>query len=361
MKDREKAQVTREMERAPQAKLYWKAPAVFVIVRLPARFMPLLDKPLSELREYRGTNPKPADHEAYWAKALEELDQTAPEVELIPVDLLGDSRAELFDLYFTGVGGARVHAKYLRPREAKEPHPAVLEFHGYGGDSGDWTGKLPYVGEGYSFASLDCRGQGGGLSEDNSQVTGNTREGHIARGLQGAPEKMLFRQIFLDTAQLARIVMSQPEVDPQRVASTGGSQGGALCLVCAALEPRICRVGAAFPFLSDYQRVWEMDLAKDAYADVKAYLRQVDPLHERREEIFTQLGYIDIQHLMPRIRGEVLMAITLMDNICPPSTQFAAFNKITSKKEALIYPDFGHEHLPGFGDRIFRFFMGMKG
>jgi cephalosporin-C deacetylase len=56
----------------------------------------------------------------------------------------------------------------------------------------------------------------------------------------------------------------------------------------------------------------------------------------------------------------VLMGITLMDNICPPSTQFAAYNRITSKKEAVIYRDFGHEGLPFFNDRIFRFMMGLK-
>ena len=39
--------------------------------------------------------------------------------------------AECFDLYFTGAGGARVHAKLIRPKEAPEPHPAVIMFHGY--------------------------------------------------------------------------------------------------------------------------------------------------------------------------------------------------------------------------------------
>jgi cephalosporin-C deacetylase len=321
--------------------------------------MPALDKPLHELQEYRGINPRPGDFDAYWDKALKELDETKPNVEMIPVDVLGNTNAELFDLYFTGVGGARIYAKYLRPKGAKKPGPAVLQFHGYSGSSGDWSDKLNYVNEGYVLAALDCRGQGG-LSEDNSQVTGNTREGHIIRGLDGPPEKLLFRQIFLDTAQLARIVMAQPEVDPARVGSMGGSQGGALALVCAALEPRIRRTASVFPFLSDYKRVWEMDLAKDAYNDLKQYFRRFDPLHERTEEIFTRLGYIDIQHLASRIRSEVLMGITLMDNICPPSTQFAAYNKITSKKEAVIYRDFGHEGLPFFSDRIFRFLMGLK-
>ena len=129
--------------------------------------MPILDKPLHELQEYRGINPRPGDFKAYWDRALKEVDATKPNVEMVPVDVLGNSNAETFDLYFTGVGGARIHAKYLRPKGAKKATPAVLQFHGYGGDSGDWSDKLNYVNEGYAVAVLDCRGQGG-LSEDNS-------------------------------------------------------------------------------------------------------------------------------------------------------------------------------------------------
>ncbi len=322
--------------------------------------MPALDKPLAELKEYRGINPRPGDFDEYWAKALKELDAVKPKVELVPVDILGDCNAELFHLYFTGVGGARLHAKYLRPKNAAaKKHPAVIQFHGYGGNSGEWTEKLAYVNAGFSFISLDCRGQAG-LSEDNASVIGNTREGHLGRGLHDVPEKLLYRFHFLDTAQIARIVLDLPEVDSARVGSIGGSQGGALALVCASLEPRIKRCAPVYPFLSDYKRVWEMDLAKDAYSDLRNYFRQFDPLHQREDEIFLKLGYIDIQHLTPRIKAEVLMAITLMDPICPPSTQFAAYNKITSPKEAVIYPDHGHEMLPGFNDRTFSFMMGLK-
>ena len=35
----------------------------------------------------------------------------------------------------------------------------------------------------------------------------------LDEALHGKPEKLLFRQIFLDTAQLARILMAMPEVD----------------------------------------------------------------------------------------------------------------------------------------------------
>ena len=59
--------------------------------------------------------------------------------------------------------------------------------------------------------------------------------GHIVRGLDDSPDKLLYRQIFLDTAQLARIVMAMPGVDAERVGATGASQGGGLTLACAAL------------------------------------------------------------------------------------------------------------------------------
>jgi len=314
--------------------------------------MPVFEMPLEQLRTYQGRNPRPDDFDAYWDSALAEMRATDPRVELVPAGP-PTAKAECFDLWFAGVGGARVHAKYLRPRSAG-PHPAVLLFHGYSGSSGDWFDKLAWVGEGFCVAALDCRGQGG-LSEDVGGVRGNTLRGHIIRGLDDSPDNLLFRQIFLDCAQLAGLVMGFPEVDASCVAATGGSQGGGLALACAALEPRVRRAAPVFPFLCDYQRVWEMDLAQHAYEELKLYFRHFDPLHLRERDVFTTLGYIDCQHLAPRIQAETLMLVGLMDQICPPSTQFAAYNRIQSPKQMVLYPDFGHEGLPGSSDRIFEF------
>ncbi len=320
--------------------------------------MPLTDKPLSELHVYRGSNPRPADFDAYWDAALAELAQIDPQTELIPNPTLRSGNAEAFDLYFQGVGGARIHAKYLRPKNAAPPHPAVLHFHGYSGRSGDWCEYLPYVGEGLSIAALDVRGQGG-ASQDSGAVRGTTLNGHIIRGLDDSPEKLFYRGAFLDTAQLARAVMALPEVDAARVGAWGGSQGGALTLACAALEPRLRRAVIVYPFLSDYRRVWEMDLCKGAYAELHTFFRAFDPRHEREDAIFERLGYIDIQFLAQRVRADVLFATGLMDTICPPSTQFAAYNKLTCPKQMRLYPDFAHESLPGMSDDTFNFLTEM--
>jgi cephalosporin-C deacetylase len=316
--------------------------------------MPLtFDLPLEELKEYQGLNPRPPDFDNYWDQALAEMHALDPQVELRPADFQ-TSFAECFHLTFNGVGGARIHAKLLRPRQASEPHPALLMFHGYSMNSGDWVDKLGYVAAGFTVAAMDSRGQGG-LSQDTGGVLGGTLHGHIIRGLDDRPEKLLFRQIFLDTAELARIIMAMPDVDETRVGATGGSQGGGLTLACAALEPRIWRAAPVFPFLSDYQRVWELDLDEAAYAELRDYFRRFDPRHERETAIFTTLGYVDIQHLSPRIEAEILFATALRDTICPPSTQYAAYNKIRANKSMVLYPDFGHEGLPGHDDLVFQF------
>ncbi|NLX58149.1 MAG: acetylxylan esterase [Phycisphaerae bacterium] len=319
--------------------------------------MPALDMPLDKLRVYQGTNPRPSDFDAFWDRSLAEVSQLDPKVELRDAEFQMPV-AECKHLFWTGMGGARVHAKLLRPKHAKGSRPAVLMFHGYSGSSGDWSDKLNYVALGYTVAAMDCRGQAG-LSEDVGGTTGNTYRGQIIRGLNDGPEKLYYRQVYLDTVQLAHIVMGLDGVDPTRVGVAGGSQGGGLTLACAALEPRIKKAAPTFPFLSDYRRVWDIDLTKNAYWELTYYFKCFDPLHEREDEIFTRLGYIDVHHLAPRIRAEVFMGVSLQDQTCPPSTQFAAYNRIASPKSMALYHDFGHEGLTGHGDRVFQFMSGL--
>jgi len=325
--------------------------------------MPLtFDYPLDELKKYQGINPRPSDFDAFWDDALQEMNAVDADVELIPAEFQAEG-CECFDMFFTGVGNARIHVKLLRPKQFTQPHPAVLMFHGYTGNSGDWMDNLSYVAQGFTVAALDCRGQGN-ISEDTGSVIGTTLHGHIIRGLddalQGHPEKLMFRQVFLDTAELAKIVMAMPDVDPKKVGATGGSQGGALTVACAALEPRIRKAAPMYPFLSDYKRVWSMDQGGQAYLELREYFRFFDPNHKKEDQVFEKLGYIDIQNLAPRIKADVLWAIGLMDVTCPPSSQFAAYNKIVSKKSMVFYPDYDHEVLPGFSDKAFQFMMELK-
>ena len=186
--------------------------------------MPAFDLPLEELKRYQGSSPRPSDFDTYWDAALVELDHHDAQVRFEPNATLRADHVECFDLWFTGLGGAKVYAKYVRPKSAESAPPvaAVLKFHGYSAASPDWADLIGYASAGIAIAALDCRGQGG-KSEDVGGVQGTTLRGHIIRGLEDPdPTKLMYRSIFTDTALLARIVMGFDEIDAGRVGAFGG-------------------------------------------------------------------------------------------------------------------------------------------
>ncbi|MCL2841026.1 MAG: acetylxylan esterase [Defluviitaleaceae bacterium] len=320
--------------------------------------MPALDFPLEQLKTYTGSSPLPKGFDVYWDKALKVLDQQSLDFELEDVNFSAPG-VICKNLFFTGVGDARIGCKFIRPENVSGKIPAIVMFHGYSSHSGGWVDKLPYAYAGYAVLAMDVRGQMG-LSSDNTTVMGNTLRGHIIRGLYGNnPDNLFFKNVFLDTVQTARVLMSMDFVDENRVGATGGSQGGALTLACAALEPRIKMNAPIYPFLSDYKRSWAMDLFQAAYEELSYYIRNKDPRQQNMDEMFETLGYIDVSNLAPRIKGETYMFITLMDTTCPPSTQFAAYNKIIAKKSCEVYPNHGHEALPESAELIYNFFKGL--
>ena len=77
--------------------------------------------PLKDLKVYPGRNPRPVDFDEYWDKGLAEMESLDPQIELVPRDT-GANFADCFGLYFTGVGGSRIYAKYLRPKKSVGRH-----------------------------------------------------------------------------------------------------------------------------------------------------------------------------------------------------------------------------------------------
>ncbi len=315
--------------------------------------MPIVDMPVEKLKTYMGCSPCPSDIDEYWDTALAEMNALDPKAEFIKSSF-PSKRSDLFDLYFTGTKNARIHAKVAIPKNIEGKAPAVLMFHGLSGSAGQWQDLIAYASEGYVVAYLDARGQGG-ESEDTGNVKGTTYTTPFTRGLEGDKHDLLMRDIYLDTALLAKIIMGLDCVDETRVGTTGGSQGGCLSVACACLVPEIKKCAPIYPYQSDYKRVYEMDLNKGAYEGLKYYFRQFDPTHSREDEIFERLGYIDIQNLAKRMKAELFMQTGLVDTTCPPSTQFAMYNKVTSKKNVILYPEYGHEYIKNSNDKVFAF------
>jgi cephalosporin-C deacetylase len=176
-------------------------------------------------------------------------------------------------------------------------------------------------------------------------------------GLAGEPKDMYYTELFQHTCLMVRLALALDALDSAHICANGASQGGALSLVCAALNaPYIKKCASLYPFLADYRRAWDMDRDAIVFNGMKYCTRWFDPTGANLDAMFTQLGYIDVLNFVQRITCPVLFGTGLRDVVIPPSAQFAVYRRIQAPKQHLIYPDYGHEEIADFDDRLLRFF-----
>lgn len=312
---------------------------------------------LEDMRTYKGRQEVPEDFDEFWDENLNQLN-SSPEYVLTPQDF-DLPYVNCYELRFKGTNNGSIYAKCVFPKTDKRV-PVVFNFHGYMDQSPDWSDLLEYPATGMGIVAMDVRGQSG-KSIDNGVFRGNTVKGQIIRGVIDGRDSLFYKDIYLDVYQLIEIIADQDFVDENKLSCYGGSQGGALSLVGAALNPRIKLTVAIYPFLSDFKRVLELGNTSDPYDEFFRYFKFSDPFHTTEDEILNTLSYIDIKNMAHRIKGSVKLITGLEDNVCYPSTQFAMYNRITSDKKIYLLPEYGHEDMHfQVNDRIMNWLSGSK-
>ncbi len=299
--------------------------------------MPWYDLPLERLREHRTLAREPRDLDEFWAGQLAAARRLAR-----PVSLTRHQRElylplEVSDAEFSGHGGDRIRAWYIKP--SGTVRRTIVRFIGYGGGRGAPAEHALTAALGYAVLVMDNRGQGGRWSTGATGDGGGGAENSLVmtRGI-ASPGGYYYTRLFTDAVRAVDTAVELGGGAP--VAVAGGSQGGGLALAAAALAPdKVALCHADVPFLCDIQRA--ITLAPAApYAEIPEFLAgNVDLI----DAALATLGYVDCALLARRISARSLLSVGLMDEICPPSTVFAAYNEITAGRDISVYPYSGHE------------------
>jgi len=132
---------------------------------------------------------------------------------------------------------------------------------------------------------------------------------------------------------------SHDAVDNGRIAITGGSQGGGITVAVGGLEPGVAVVMPDVPFLCHYRRATEITDAPP-YSEITRYCKAH---RDKIDAVFATLSYFDGVNFAVRANAQALFSAALMDETCPPSTVFAAYNHFSGPKDIRVYRYNDHE------------------
>ena len=304
--------------------------------------MSFFDFPLNELQTYCPPRDEPADFDAFWQSTLDEAWAFPLNATFKKVDY-GLVAQETFDVTFNGFGGQPVKGWLILPSQRTGKLPCVVEYIGYGGGRNfpiDW---LLWASAGCAHFVMDTRGQGSswspGETPDLYADGGNAHyPGSMTKGILD-PKHYYYRRVFTDAVRAIGAACSRPEVDATRVAVTGGSQGGGITIAAAGLVPEVVAAMPDVPFLCHYRRATEI-------VDTYPYKEIGEFCHIHRDKVdnvFNTLSYFDGINFATRAKAKSLFSVALMDEICPPSTVYAAYNYWAGEKDIKVYPYNGHE------------------
>jgi cephalosporin-C deacetylase len=320
--------------------------------------MPMFDLPLDDLVSYRPEVAEPADFDAFWTETVAD----ARSFPLAAEFTLMENKLALIDTYdvtFSGFGGSGVKAWLHVPAGASGPLPTVVQYHGYSGGRGFPHSYTLWAQAGYAHFVMDTRGQGwsvgGGSSTPDSSIDAGLihTPGFMTAGITD-PASYYYRRVYADAIRLLEVARECPLVDPAKIIVTGGSQGGGITLAAAGIAPLagIDLLGAApdVPFLCHFRRATQLT-DRLPYAEITEYLAG---WRDHEDVVYRTLSYFDGVNLGRRATASALFSVGLMDDVCPPSTVFAAYNYYGSRasgdisKDIEVYSHNQHEGGAGY-------------
>lgn len=284
-------------------------------------------------KRVRSTSNKPADFDAFWDKAKDELGKIAPNYKITAQPDSDKKNTNVYLVEMKSIGNITVRGWLTLPkdRKPKEKFPVWVILPGYGGE-----GVKPIYGS-PQMAVLSFNVRGHGNSKD---VIHTTTEAYVTTDVENR-NKYVFRGALMDCVRAIDFIQTRNDLDSTQVLVSGASMGGYLSIALAALDHRVKLCSSNNPVFCDYRasigsKEWPM----------KSFTEYGRKRGIALNTLLYNLDYFDLKNFSDKMKCPALIGMSLLDNLAPPSNVQAMLNNITVKYKLFVYPELAHEVPP---------------
>jgi cephalosporin-C deacetylase len=286
----------------------------------------------------------PADFEAFWAEAKEALAKLPIDARVTPKPELSTGKVDVWHVSLQNVGSAAGASRFygiLAVPKAEGRFPALMNPPGAG--ARPYRGLVDVAERGYITLQVGIHGIPVDLPQEvyDGLLAGafNTGRGYTAFNLDDR-DRYYYRRVYLGCLRANDFLVSHPKWDGKNLIVTGGSQGGALTITTAGLDPRVTALAPYYPALSDMAGYLK------GRAGGWPHLFKDEKDGHRTEAKIRTAAYYDVVNFARRVKAPGLYSWGWNDEVCPPTSMHAAYNVVAAPKELLLAVETGHNTVP---------------
>ena len=303
-----------------------------------------------EPEKIRPTAQDPADFDDFWKRGKDELAQLPIDAKLTPLFDYSTPKVNVFHVSIQNVGpggsGSRLYGILCEPK-TEGKYPAILNVPGAG--VRPYRGLVDMAERGFITFQIGIHGIPVTLDPlVYDSLRSAALDGYWTFGLDSR-DRYYYHRVYLGCVRANDFLVSHPKYDGRSLLVTGGSQGGALSIVTAALDPRVTALAAYYPALSDLTGY----LKGRAGGWPHMFRSEKDPTLRLKEKIETS-GYYDVVNFARRVRVPGHYSWGYNDETCPPTSMYSAYNVIPGPKSLLLALETGHNTVPEQVERVNR-------
>lgn len=274
----------------------------------------------------------PDDFDSFWETALDEARKTplSSTLELLPARCT--EKVDVYQVSFQNIRpGSRTYGILCVPK-APGKYPALLRVPG--------AGVRPYYGD-VETASKGAITLEIGIHGIPVTMESGVYDALASGALYNYPyqnyenrDEIYYKRVFVGALRAVDFIVSLPQYDGKTLGVTGSSQGGALSIVTAALDKRITFYAAIHPAMCDHRA----HVQKVASGWPHYFYYFAKPTGRQAQAT----DYYDMVNFARRITAPGWFSWGYNDDVCPPTSTYAAYNSITAPKELHPYQETGH-------------------